>query len=116
MKTKKFSDYLETRLSVDEISEIEEQAKLEALILKSLQSDIVNVFKQYMDQEKVGFNEMVRRLGISPTLVSSIQKGEANLTLATIAHLYAVIGKTPTLASNSAKYDVDKQKKGFSQN
>jgi transcriptional regulator with XRE-family HTH domain len=40
-----------------------------------------------MAREEIGFNEMVRRLGISPSLFSKIQRGEGNITLATLAHI-----------------------------
>ena len=48
-----------------------------------------------MVQEKIGFNELVRRLGSSPAQVSKIQKGEANLTIATLAHIFALLKKMP---------------------
>jgi len=47
---------------------------------------------KYMSEKNIGFNEMVRKLGKSPTQVSKIIKGEANLTLATIAQLFAIMG------------------------
>ena len=48
-----------------------------------------------MTQENIGFNELVRRLGISPTQVSKIQKGEANLTLTSIAHIFSLLNRMP---------------------
>jgi transcriptional regulator with XRE-family HTH domain len=87
MKAKSFQQYLEKRLNKAEIAEIEIQAKLEADYLKSLQEDVSKAVAQYMSDEKIGFNELVRRLNITPTQVSNIQSGKANLTLATIAHI-----------------------------
>lgn len=39
MKTKSFQEYLEKRLSVEEIAEIEEQAKLEIAALRKCSND-----------------------------------------------------------------------------
>jgi len=97
MKTKKFDDYLKKRLDKSEIAEIERQAKLEYIALKSLQDDIANAIAEYMEQEEIGFNELVRRLDVSPSQVSKIQKGEANLTLASLAHIFALLNRRPHL-------------------
>ena len=95
MKTKSFQSYLEKRLDKKEIAEIKNQAQLEKQALQNLQDDISSIVAEYMTQEKIGFNELVRRLGISPTQVSKIQKGEANLTIASLAHVFALIKKQP---------------------
>ena len=81
MKTKKFNDYLKKRLDKKEI--------------KHLQNDISLAFTEYMAEEKIGFNEIVRRLQISPTQATKIKKGQANLTLATLAHIAALFRKKP---------------------
>lgn len=95
MKTKSFQKYLETRLNKEEIAEIRQQAQLEVKILRSLQQMITNSMTEYMDDENIGFNELVRRLDASPTHVAKIQRGEANLTLSSLAHLLALMGKEP---------------------
>lgn len=97
MKVKSFQKYLEKRLDKKEISEIEQQAKLEMEFLKSMQEDISKAVARYMTTEKIGFNELVRRLNISPTQASKIQSGGANLTLATIAHVFALLKMRPHL-------------------
>ncbi len=99
MKTKSFKIYLEKRLDKKEIAEIEAQALLEKQALQSLQDDISNTIAEYMTKEKIGFNELVRRLGATPSQVSKIQKGEANLTIASLAHIFALIGKQPHLTA-----------------
>lgn len=95
MKTKHFQKYLEKRLNKKEIAEIEEQANLEVKILKSFQDSISNAINAYMETNNIGFNELVRRLDSSPTHVAKIQRGEANLTLSSLAHLFALLGKEP---------------------
>ena len=97
MKTKSFQSYLKKRLDKKEIAEIEEQAGLEKRALQKLQEDISKAVADYMAKEDIGFNELVRRLGASPTQVSKIQKGEANLTIASLAHIFALLKKQPHL-------------------
>lgn len=92
MKTKSFKAHLELRLNKEEIAEIETAAQIEFEALCMLQEDVSKAIINYMAEREVGFNELVRKLGKSPTQVSKIIKGEANLTLATIAHLYALMG------------------------
>jgi len=87
MKAKSFQQYLEKRLDKAEIAELEKSAKLEFEIMKSFQKDISNAVENYMADENIGFNELVRRLNISPTQASRIRSGGANLTLSTVAHI-----------------------------
>lgn len=95
MKLKNFNTYLEKRLDPTEIAHIKQQAKLELRALKSLQNDVCEIVTHYLADENIGFNELVRRLGMSASQVSKIQKGEANLTLATLAHIAALLNKKP---------------------
>ena len=76
-----------------EISEIERQANLEKKILEGLQEEISHAMTSYMEKNKIGFNELVKHLDVSPTHIAKIQKGEANLTLSSLAHLFASIGQ-----------------------
>ena len=100
MKTKSFDNYLQQRLDKKEIAVIKQQAKREYQVLKSLQDDIAGALSNYVDKEKIGFNELVRRLAMSPAQVSKIQKGEANLTLASLAHIFALLKQHPHLKIN----------------
>ena len=101
MKTKNFQNYLEKRLDKKEIKEIEAQARLEIKILKAIQESISAAMAEYMDKNNIGFNELVKRLDSSPSHVAKIQKGEANLTLSSMAHLFALLGKEPWEIFNS---------------
>ncbi|MBS1987341.1 hypothetical protein JST99_05425 [Candidatus Dependentiae bacterium] len=96
MKTKKFQSYLEKRLSKQEIAEIDAQAQLEARILISLQKTIQEALDDYMKKNRVGFNELVRRLETSPSYMQKLRSGKANITLAKMAHLLALLGKEPS--------------------
>lgn len=92
MKVKSFAKHLKQRLNKKEIAEIEEAAKIEYEALRALQDDISRAVIQYMSKNNIGFNDFVKKIGKSPTQVSKIIKGEANLTLATVAQLYAIMG------------------------
>jgi hypothetical protein len=102
MKTKSFDEYLAKRLDKKEIKEIEQQAELEYKALYNLQKEVSSAFSEYIYKEKIGFNEAVRRLNMSPTQVTKIQKGEANLTLASLAHIGAMFKKSPHIIFKSA--------------
>lgn len=95
MKTKSFYDLIKTKLSQEQLDEIEKQAQLEVAILKSIQKILSDTMAEYMEKNKVGFNEVVRRLSTSPSQAAKIQRGQANLTLASFAHFLALMGKEP---------------------
>jgi len=101
VKAKSFRKYLTTRLDVEEIKEIEVAAELEAEALAALQADVVKAITGYMEKNKLGFNDLVRKLGKSPTQVSRIIKGEANLTLTTVAQIYALMKRTPRIVTRT---------------
>ncbi len=95
MKVKSFNTYLEKRLDKKEIKEIKDAAKVEFEIFTALQEEVAKTLVDFMTKNSLGFNELVAKLGKSPTQVSKIIKGKANLTLATIAQLYAFMGRRP---------------------
>lgn len=95
MKTKSFQNYIEKRLTKKELAEIEAQAALEIRLLQSIQKMIINGLDEYMSKYKIGFNELARQLNWSPSKVAKMRRGEANLTLASLAHLLALLGKDP---------------------
>ncbi len=95
MKTKSFQEYLEKRLDKKEIAQIKEQAEREVKIFKSFQKMLADMTNEYMKKNKVGFNELARLLDSSPSQLAKIQKGEANLRLSSVAHLFALMDKNP---------------------
>lgn len=94
--TKSWDALVRKRFSKKEIAEIDREAELEAQILRSLQKFVTNTVNDYMEKEGIGFNELVRRLSISPSYAIKIKRGQANLTLASLARLFASIGKRPS--------------------
>ena len=117
MKTKNFDTYLESRLSKQKIKQIERDAKMEYETMLALKEDIASAINNYMKSIKLGFNDVVERLGKSPSQVSRIIKGEGNLTLSTIAPIYAFMGKRAHLVAQQtciieiSKGDLKKIKK-----
>lgn len=97
MKLKNFRDLIEERFSKDEIAAIEQRAELEVKALRSLQEGVKKIVDDYMKKNKIGFNELVRRLNSNATQVAKIQRGQANLTLASLAHISALLEQEPTL-------------------
>ena len=95
MKLKNFQDLVEECLTKAEIAEIEQQAKSELKILRSMQKCLKDAMDDYMKKNNVGFNELVKRLHSNPRQVTKIQQGKANLTLASVAHIAALLGQEP---------------------
>lgn len=98
--TKSFQKLMEKKLTKKEIAEIEHQATIEAKVLKSLQNDITNAMNNYMEEKNIGFNELVKRLNVSPAHIAKIKKGDANLTIASIARLFSLLEQEPHLIFN----------------
>jgi hypothetical protein len=93
MKLRSFRDHLKKRLDANEIKELERQAQIEYESLKLLQHDVAAVIAQHMEENEVGFNDLVKQLGISPSQMARITKGEANLTFASLAHIAGLLGR-----------------------
>ena len=95
MKTRSFAEYAKKRLTKEEIEQIDKEAEREVQFLKSMQMMISVVVDDYMKKNKIGFNELVRRLDTSPSYLSKVKRGEANLTFSSFAHLCAKMEKEP---------------------
>ena len=93
MIRKNFDDYIKTRFSKKKILAIEKQAKLEKKIFDTWQKEINEMLTNYMKQNNVGFTDLVKILNISPTQIAKIQKGQANLTITSMAHIFATLGQ-----------------------
>jgi hypothetical protein len=100
MRAKNFEEALTKRLDKEEIKTLETQIKLENQGLKILQHDIASALAKHMEETDMGFNELTRCLGVSPSQTAKILKGNANLTCASLAHIAAFLGKRPRLIFN----------------
>lgn len=91
----KFDDFEEirrSRLTSKEIKLQDSEIALEVAALQSMQECISAELARYMAEEGIGINELTRRLNTSSRQTSRIMKGEANITLATLAEVAGVIG------------------------
>ena len=80
-------------LSPEERAEVDRQADKMIAAMRELQESVSSAVAIYMAKEKIGFNELTRRLDTISRQTSRLLKGEANLTMASIAELAAVMGK-----------------------
>ncbi len=94
-KFKSFDAFLEKKIGKEEKASLEKEAENYLLVLKEMQDVISAEVAKYMAKEGIGFNEMTRRMDTSSRQTTRIIKGEANITLETLAELAFVIGKHP---------------------
>lgn len=91
-----FDDYEDIRhelLTPEQIQKNEKEAALEIAALCSMQESLSREIAAYMSAHGLGFVEFTKRLGTSTRQTSRILKGEANVTLATLAEVAVHIGK-----------------------
>ncbi len=98
MKLGNFQDLLDKRFTKEELAEIDREVELELAALRALQQNVKDLFEDYMKKNNLGFNELVRKLNSTPKQISRIQKGQANLTLASLAMLSAKLGQKPVIS------------------
>lgn len=96
MKLKNFQDLVEECLTKAEIAEVKKQAEFELKALRSMQVSLKKAMDDYMKKNNVGFNELVRRLNSNARQVAKLQQGTANLTLASAAHIAALLEREPS--------------------
>ena len=94
---KKFSDLKKELLSPKELEELDREVLLEASYIHAIQETISKEVVSYMAREGIGFNEFTKRLGTSTRQTSRVLKGEANLTIVTIAEIATLMGKKPKI-------------------
>jgi hypothetical protein len=63
----------------------------------SLQECVSEAVASYMKEQGIGFNELTRRLQTSTRHTSRLLKGEANLTMGSVAELAALMKKKPRI-------------------
>jgi len=73
-------------------------AEVRARLRRALAEDVSREIAAYMAREGIGFNELTRRLAVSPATTSKLMRGSGNITLETIAQISELLGKKPSLA------------------
>ena len=71
----------------------EKRALQRSKIRNELSNNVSSIVVEYMAKNHIGFNELVRQLNMSTATVSKIIKGNANITLDTIAEISILTGK-----------------------
>lgn len=94
--TKSFQEYIEKRLTKEEITQINALAKLEIKILHYLQSRTSQALTHYLYENNLNIKNFSQTSNMSPYQITKIQKGQANLTFSSLAHLFALMGKEPS--------------------
>lgn len=90
-------DVLSELYSPEELIEINAAAEARSLLRRRLADQVSKALAEYMAKEQIGFNELDRRLQMSSATTSKLLKGEANITLETIATVCSKIGVIPNL-------------------
>lgn len=81
----------------EEIEKIKEEAKERSVARRQLSEQLSASLASYMAKEGIGFNELTRRLGVSPNTTSKVLKGDSNVTLETIALIAQIMHCKPKL-------------------
>jgi hypothetical protein len=79
--------------SATELENMKKKALERSRIRNELSNNVSSIVVQYMAENHIGFNELVRRLDMSTATVSKIIKGNANITLDTITEISLLTGK-----------------------
>ena len=82
----------------EEIEKIHAQADARSVLRRTLAEDVSKEIVAYMAREGIGYNELTRRLNVSPATTSKLLKGSGNITLETISQIAELLGKTPHIS------------------
>lgn len=104
-KARTFADILNKRLDKEELKELEEAAKLEVEFLETLQQEVSELIKNYMEKTGLGSSQMAKNLGCSPNQALRVINGRHGITMATVAHVCAAIGIKPHLVFESITHN-----------
>jgi len=80
-------------LSKEEIEEEKQSARVEHRLMQDIASNI----KMAMEEQNIGFNDLVKNLHTSPSQVSKILRGDANITLHSLVKLCIVLNLNPSV-------------------
>lgn len=69
----------------------------------ALSETILKSVAEYIARGNIGFNELTRRLHMSLATTSKIRRGDANLTLDTLAAVAVVLGLTRDLSRRTER-------------
>lgn len=99
MKTRSFEALAQELLTSEQIKESKAKVKIE---IKTM-SNIADEIKHAMEKQHIGFNELVRKLGTSPTQINKVLKGNANLTLSSLFKICSALKIEPVIKFQKAR-------------
>ena len=85
-------DFEKEIFTPEQIEDMNRRALMRSQARENLSENISSAVAQYMAENHIGFNELKRRLNMSGTTVSKILRGDANLTLDTLALISQTTG------------------------
>ena len=97
-KLAKLADVEKELFTKAQIKEIHDKASQRSAIRRRMAQHLSKAIENYMNDEKIGFNEFQRRLGMSSATLAKLLHGEGNVTLETIAIVADLIGVVPDLS------------------
>lgn len=95
MELYKFDDILREIYTEEEIIEIKKKAQFKVNAFLDSKNNLKRSLEDYMKENNISLNEIIKRMHTSPSQVMKIKKGQANVTLATIVELASLMGKQP---------------------
>ncbi len=90
-KTKNFETLAKELLTKEQI----EKANFNAQIRYQMMTEVSARVKKEMEINNIGFNELVKHMGTSPTQINKILNGSANITIDSLAKVCAVFDIEP---------------------
>ncbi|WP_192485407.1 MULTISPECIES: hypothetical protein [Cysteiniphilum] len=100
MNSQTLSSFRETarnKLGNDVFNQLDHEAELIAENIITLQTQLADAVKKYMNDTGKGFNEIQNDLEISSNKLNSILKGTGNFTIKSISEIFGLLGKKVTL-------------------
>jgi DNA-binding Xre family transcriptional regulator len=93
IKLGNFQDLLDVKFTKEKLADIDHEVKMEAAVLKAMQQNVNDLFESYMKEYNVSLDALADKLHITSRRISKIQKGQINLSLASLALIFAQLGQ-----------------------
>lgn len=100
MNSQTLSSFRETarkKLGESIFNQLDYESELIAENIITLQTQLSDAVKRYMNETGKGFNEIQNDLEISSNKLNSILKGTGNFTIKSISEIFGLLGKKVTL-------------------
>ncbi len=99
-KTKSFDALAKELLTKEQM----ERANFNAQIRYQMMTEVANKIKKEMEENKIGFNDLVKYMGTSPTQINKILNGNANITIESLAKICSVFDLEPHIVFKKPRH------------